>query len=172
MKLSPSLRKQILVGHEGGILSYTTSNGPEFASDVARCYADGAINALIRLEGAEAATRFAFALSDRAAGGLRGETNVFPMPTASEAGPVAILAAYVDEGDGEEEDDAETDAAPPLSVPSRPDVPIWFLYWMMYLWPNSENKPDFGGDSRAVGWVITEEGLDAFRRISTSSEAA
>lgn len=41
-----------------------------------------------------------------------------------------------------------------------------------YLWPTVEDKPDFGGNDRAFGWKITEEGREAFRRISTSSEAA
>lgn len=40
-----------------------------------------------------------------------------------------------------------------------------------YLWPTTEDMPDFGGDARAVGWVITDEGRGAFHRIS-SSEAA
>src|SRR5690242_12111055 len=36
------------------------------------------------------------------------------------------------------------------------------------LWPTTENKPDFGGEARVVGWKITEEDRAAFERISTS----
>lgn len=144
MGLSEQDRHKVLISHEGQILAHVGTCGVEMTGDLARCYADGAINAIIRLEGAEAATRFAFALSDRAAGGLRGETLSFPLPSAPppefglepehDSALAAVAAAL--------EDDSEDDYEPPpaRTVP-RQGLPVWFLYWVFAI-------------AAFVGWIV------------------
>lgn len=132
MGLSEQDRRKVLICHEGQILAHVGTCGIEMTGDLARCYADGAINAIIRLEGVEAAARFAFALSDRAVGGLRGETLSFPLPSAPPPGfglepeHDLALAAVATALEDDSEDEYE---APPASAAPRQGLPIWFLYW-------------------------------------------
>lgn len=77
MTLPAHIRRNTMLAHEGQLLSMCMSSGAPVAADIARCVADGAMNALIRIEGAEAASTFAFGLADRVAGGLKEPTPVF-----------------------------------------------------------------------------------------------
>ena len=81
--MTPEDRRHSVLSHEGQILASVQHHGPAHAGEIARCVADGAVNALIRIEGPEAAAKFAFALADRAVGGVHLE------PTAA-AGPLVI----------------------------------------------------------------------------------
>lgn len=85
--MNPEMRKQIVLSHEGQCLAMAGPNGggEEHAREVTRCVIDGAFNALIRMEGAEQAAKFAFALSDRVVGQLR-------QPTELPVGPVPPIA--------------------------------------------------------------------------------
>jgi hypothetical protein len=67
------------MAHEGQILASVQHHGTEHAGEIARCVADGAVNALIRIEGPEAAAKFAFALADRAVGGVHLEPTAGPL---------------------------------------------------------------------------------------------
>jgi hypothetical protein len=75
MNLSKQHRRVIMTTQEGNALSNVGSYGLDQAADIARCQIDGLFNAVIRIEGVESASRFAFALSDRVAGGLREPTE-------------------------------------------------------------------------------------------------
>ena len=76
--LSPDARKRYVLMHEGRPLSNSGPHGEEASIDLARCAIDGAMNALIRMDGREKAAEYAFALADRVAGGLR-EPTALPM---------------------------------------------------------------------------------------------
>lgn len=56
MTLPAHIRRNTMLAHEGQLLSMCMSSGAPVAADIARCVADGAMNALIRIEGAEAAS--------------------------------------------------------------------------------------------------------------------
>lgn len=71
-----AVQKNLICGQEGHVLSMASSYGTEYAGEFGRCVADGAMNALVRMEGSEAAARFAFALCDRVVAGVRGPTAV------------------------------------------------------------------------------------------------
>lgn len=121
MSLNPHQRRNAVMSHEGQILTLAGNSGHEVASDYARCVVDGAMNAIIRMEGAEKASAFAFGVADRVAGGLREPTAIFPASAvlslsapaedANEAMLEAIEAAL-----------DETPMAPPATVPS---IPPW-----------------------------------------------
>ena len=64
-------RELCMLGHEGQTLQMAGSHGKEHAIDIAHCVVDGVMNALIKIEGPEAAAQFAFALSDRVVGRVR-----------------------------------------------------------------------------------------------------
>ncbi len=87
MMISPRDRKRIVMSQEGQILSAVGEHDADMAAEIARLRVDGIMNALIRIEGPEAASRYAFAVSDRvAAGGLRAPTDfVLPAPVTIEA---------------------------------------------------------------------------------------
>lgn len=122
MSLPKHVLRQTTIGHEGQILAQVTTVGVDAAGQLARCFADGAVNALIRIEGVEAAAHYAFALSDRVAGGLKEPTTIF-LPT-----PAVELAA---ESDGVEEGD-EPEAAPPQVVTITRGVPLWYAMVLGY----------------------------------------
>jgi hypothetical protein len=75
MSLSKEQRRAIVATQEGTALSSVGQYGLDQAAEFARCQIDGLFNAVIRIEGAEVASRFAFALADRIAGGLREPTE-------------------------------------------------------------------------------------------------
>jgi hypothetical protein len=81
--------------NEGAVLQLAGTHGMPAARAYAHNVADGVFNALIRIEGAEAAAAFAFALSDRVAGGLRVPTDwraaareAAPLPEPASVTPV------------------------------------------------------------------------------------
>lgn len=93
--MTPAQRREVVMGAEGNMLSNCSRLSADDVSDYARCYIDGAANALIRMQGAEVAARFIFALGDRVAGGLRAQTD-WREPPAIEAikpPPVPVLPA-------------------------------------------------------------------------------
>lgn len=67
-------RRQIVLGYEGHALGIAGGQGVDSAADLARCQIDGAMNALVRMVGPEEAAKYALALGDRVAGGLREPT--------------------------------------------------------------------------------------------------
>ena len=77
MSLSREMKRNLTMQQEGTYLGNVATYGIGSAADLARCAADGAVNALIRMEGAEATAPFVFALSDRVAGGVRAPTAIF-----------------------------------------------------------------------------------------------
>ncbi len=79
--MTPEEKRHSVLSHEGQVLASVQHYGPAHAGEIARCVADGAVNALIRIEGPEAAAKFCFALADRAVGG------VYLEPTA---GPIVV----------------------------------------------------------------------------------
>lgn len=68
------MRRQIVIGCEGNALGNAGNQGVDFAADLARCQVDGNMNALVRMIGREEAAKYALALGDRVAGGLREPT--------------------------------------------------------------------------------------------------
>lgn len=76
--LDEATRQRIMLHQEGVVLGNVASIGMEDACSAARCQIDGIANALIRMQGAEDAARFVFALSDRVAGGVRDVTDYLP----------------------------------------------------------------------------------------------
>jgi hypothetical protein len=69
--MTPEQRAQMVIYYEGQSLSNVGQVGVIQAPEHARCIIDGNFNALIRMEGREAAAVYAFALADRVVGGLR-----------------------------------------------------------------------------------------------------
>ncbi|MBX3579882.1 MAG: hypothetical protein KF723_21990 [Rhizobiaceae bacterium] len=114
-------RKGVILNHEGQILQLAGSAGPDTASDYARCVVDGAMNAIIRMEGAEKASAFAFGVADRVAGGLREPTAIFPVASAPS---LSTPADDVTERalDALEAVLSETPASPPAAMPG---IPPW-----------------------------------------------
>jgi hypothetical protein len=77
--MTPEDRRHSVMAHEGQILASVQHHGTAHAGEIARCVADGAVNALIRIEGPEAAAKFAFALADRAVGGVHLDPTAGPI---------------------------------------------------------------------------------------------
>jgi len=69
--MNPDSRELCMMNHEGQTLQMAGSHGKEHAVEIAHCVVDGVMNALIKIEGPEAAAQFAFALSDRVVGRVR-----------------------------------------------------------------------------------------------------
>lgn len=72
-----------MMHHEGQTLQLAAASGKDAAADYARGAVDGYINALIRLNGADDASRFSFALADRVVSGVRLPT-AWPIPKLEE----------------------------------------------------------------------------------------
>ena len=81
-------RRNVVVGQEGMALQLAANFGTEGGVQRIHCLIDGMANALVRLEGAEAASRYVFALGDRVAGGLREPTDFRALPAPASAEPV------------------------------------------------------------------------------------
>lgn len=73
--MTPDERRGIVMSAEGGMLTNVQRVGVDYTADYTRATIDGHVNALIRMEGAEAIARFAFALGDRVVAGLRAPTD-------------------------------------------------------------------------------------------------
>lgn len=80
-------RRKFVIGAEGAALAMVQQAGPDGAAEHIRCHIDGWVNALIRIEGAEAVSRYTFALADRVVAGLREPTEFHLL-----AVPVAVVA--------------------------------------------------------------------------------
>lgn len=85
MRMPPDTRRKLMLSSEGQILSMVGNIGADLAADTARSIVDGALNALIRIEGVEGAAGFTFALSDRIAGGLKISTPTFDAPAETDS---------------------------------------------------------------------------------------
>lgn len=87
--MTPDQRRAIVIANEGNALSSAGHHGPEGAAEFTRLTIDGLMNALVRLEGAESAAAYSFALGDRVAGGLREPTDwrspIAPVAPATKA---------------------------------------------------------------------------------------
>lgn len=71
--LHPADRKAITLQHEAGALRVVSCNADD-GPEIVRCIIDGAMNGLVRIEGAKAASIYAFALADRVVSGVRAPT--------------------------------------------------------------------------------------------------
>ena len=122
MTLAPHQRRGIMLNHEGQILTLAGGGDLGTASDYARCVVDGAMNAIIRMDGAEKASAFAFGLADRVAGGLREPTAIFPASAA--------LPPLVPDDATEELLDALGDALAETPAPpqSKSGIPPWVCH--------------------------------------------
>lgn len=74
-------RRNAVTCYEGQVLTIVGNCGPEYACDMARCAVDGAINALMRIEGAQETARFAFNVVDRVVETVRDATEFTPVAT-------------------------------------------------------------------------------------------
>lgn len=81
--MTPEGRRHVMLSHEGQVLTMTASYGVEGAAEHTRCVVDGCFNALIRMEGPEAAAQYAFALADRVVGRVK-EPTAFPVQRPGE----------------------------------------------------------------------------------------
>lgn len=88
--MTPEERKASVIQFEGQMLQMAGNFGAR-GSEQIRLIIDGAMNAIIRSEGAEAAAEFAFAVSDRVAGGLRMPTDIaLPKPAPAKTVEAAV----------------------------------------------------------------------------------
>lgn len=92
MTVDPTKRREQVMIYEGQAINVAGRYGLEAGLYNARCCADGAMNALIRLGGVEDAAQYAFALADRVAGGIRAPTE-FPPKLAAAPAPVEVKPA-------------------------------------------------------------------------------
>lgn len=67
-------RRQLVLMHEGQLLSHAGQHGIEDSAVLARCVIDGAFNALRTLEDRQEAAKYAFAVADRLVGALDAPT--------------------------------------------------------------------------------------------------
>ena len=74
--MTPDQKNQVVLAHEGQVLALAGGHGAEHAGAITRCMIDGAMNGLLRIEGREAATVFAYAVCDRMSLGLKGRTSI------------------------------------------------------------------------------------------------
>lgn len=109
--MTPDQRHQMMLNYEGQCLTIAGNQGVEGACAVTRCYIDGAMNALVRMQGPEEASKFAFALCDRVAGGLRAPT-AWPIALPSTVESTALKAVEI--------------AVQPPAKPSRKLPLIWW----------------------------------------------
>lgn len=87
-------RPQTVLQHEGQLLQIAATYGNSDAAEHARGVIDGVVNGMLRIEDREDVAKFAFALADRVAGGVKGPT-AWPLPqvAAVDIAPVAAPAA-------------------------------------------------------------------------------
>lgn len=72
--MNPEMGRRLVLHYEGSAISNVANGGIVVASEHARCALDGIMNALIRIDGAEEAAKFGYALADRAVSGVRSVT--------------------------------------------------------------------------------------------------
>lgn len=82
-------RQRVVMHHEGQMLQIAAAHGNDAAAEHTRGIIDGCFNALIRMQGIDEASKFAFALSDRIVGGVKQPTTWPLPPPAAAARPVA-----------------------------------------------------------------------------------
>lgn len=92
---NPAWCKQRVLHYEGVMLATVGEHGQEVAASNARCCVDGAMNALIRIEGPQEAAKFAFAMADRAVAAIREPTHVPMLLPAPVPEPVAVQASAI-----------------------------------------------------------------------------
>lgn len=81
-------RRAIVMQAEGAALHGVGAYGADQQAELIRLQIDGLFNALVRIEGPEAAAKYAFAMSDRVAGGLREPTDFrLPKPVLLQPAP-------------------------------------------------------------------------------------
>jgi hypothetical protein len=78
---------RIVLMYEGQLLNDAGVNGDSHSAHLAHCMIDGAFNALIRIEGVDAAASFSFAVSDRVVGRIKAPTT-WSLPKMNENPPV------------------------------------------------------------------------------------
>jgi hypothetical protein len=90
--MTPDQKNQVVLAHEGQVLALAGGHGAEHAGAITRCMIDGAMNGLLRIEGREAATVFAFAVCDRISLGLKGRTSIpiIPAEMVGIVGPLVV----------------------------------------------------------------------------------
>lgn len=76
-----SHRDDVMMHNEGHLLSFAASHTVELAAEHARGVIDGSFNALLRFEGPEETTKFAFAVADRISGKIKAPTQ-YPLQPA------------------------------------------------------------------------------------------
>ena len=108
MSMPSELREKTVLAFEGYWLQ--TCINSEGGTMHARCSIDGAINAIVRLDGEEAAAKYAFALADR----LVGRLPITPWPPAREVVNLPALEAAI---------------APPPAPPAKPkSLRFWTVF--------------------------------------------
>lgn len=78
----------IVLFYEGHLLQAVSGSGEAHVAKLARCMIDGAFNALMRIDGTDAAANYSFAVSDRIVGKLKTPT-MWPTPKMTEKLPIA-----------------------------------------------------------------------------------
>lgn len=90
---TPIWCKQRVIHYEGVMLATVGEHGQEVAASNARCCVDGAMNALIRIEGPREAAVFAYAMADRAVAAIREPTQMPALLPAPVPQPIADQAS-------------------------------------------------------------------------------
>jgi hypothetical protein len=81
--MTPEDIKRTMLGWEGQAIEVAGRQGTDEACTYLRAQVDGLVNGLIRLQGAEKTASYLFALTDRAAAGIRCQTMWPPGPPAA-----------------------------------------------------------------------------------------
>lgn len=89
-------RQQAVLFYEGQVLTTAGHNGVGQAADAARCIIDGTMNALVRLQGANVTSQFAFAVADRIVAAVREPTPWPPAAQQKPSPPSDKIAALLD----------------------------------------------------------------------------
>lgn len=120
MTLPAHIRRQVILASEAAIIKGAADFNDAASVEVARCQIDGMFNAMVRLRGAREAAEYAFARSDRIAGGLPAPVDFWA------ADPVPVDAPI-----------AAAEPAPPMAA-SEPELPVAApprsRRWPIYLW--------------------------------------
>jgi hypothetical protein len=116
--MTPEQRAEVVLFYEGQALQVAGRSTVAEGAESARCIIDGSINALMRLEGSQAAAEYAYAAADRAVARLRAPTELFRKPEETPAPPPVAI-----------------EPAPAPSVPEPPKTqPMRFWSILMVGW--------------------------------------